>query len=114
MSLDRTLHFFIQELPKDTKEEILRSINREPYQGKGSAGKNAKIIFDWPKKNGYNPPPNRKYTVDHSKDFIIDIRNPYYPERIPEQDNEEEHKQLEQMQDAIDQRISNLWKNKRL
>ena len=108
MSLDSTLHFFIQELPKATKEEIPRSIDREPYEGKGSAGKNTKIIFDWLKQHGYNPPLNRKYTVDHIKDFIIDIQNPYYPERRPEIDDEDELKQLEQMREAIDERIREL------
>ena len=46
--------------------------------------------------------------MDHIKDFIIDVQNPYYPERIPEQDNEEELKQLELMREAIDKRIKEL------
>ena len=47
MSLDSTLLFYIQSIPKDTKEEIIRTINKEPYNGRGSEAKKAKIIFEY-------------------------------------------------------------------
>ena len=71
MSLDRNLHFYIQQqIPKEFKEEILNYIHKHPYIGRGLAAKNAKIIFEWLKKHNYNPPLNKEYSVDHIKNFI--------------------------------------------
>ena len=47
--------------------------------------------------------------MDHIKDFISDkFYGEYFPERIPEYDNEDEMKQLEMMREAIDERIKEL------
>ena len=109
MSLDSRLHFYIQELPKETKLELLSSINKEPYDGPGSAGKNAKTIFNWLKNHGYKQPSKiDSNTLDHIREFISEtLYGEYFPERIPE-DDEEELRQLEIMHESIDERIKEL------
>ena len=113
MSIDSRLHYYIQEqIPKEIKEDIIRTINGEFFEGKGSAAKNAKVIYNWLKKHNNIPPVKlEEYSVDHSKEFISKtLYGEYYPERIPEYDNKEELKQLELMREAIDERIKELQK----
>ena len=97
MSFDFHLFNSIRFLPKETKEE-LRSINEESYKGRGSGAINAKIIYDWLVKHGYKEPEDEDFSLSRIKDFINPNKHfeEYYPERIPEQqDDEEELKQLE-------------------
>ena len=103
MSFIFPLFYFVQSLPKETKEEIITSINKEPFISSGSASKNANIIYQWLKENDYQPP-NEDYSLEHVKDFITEkLFGDYFPERIPQQqDDEEELKQLEIMREAID------------
>ena len=99
MSLDSRLHFYIQSLPKEAKEEVIRSINKKTLRG--SAAKNAKIILEYFKEHGYRQPLIQDYSVDHIKEFISEtLFGEYFPERIPQQDDEEELKQLELIRDA--------------
>ena len=63
-------------------------------------------------KHGYREPPDPEdFSLSYIKDFISDIfYGEYFPERIPQQDDEEELKQLEIMRQAIDKRIKEIQK----
>ena len=61
------------------------------------------------------------YKIDKAKssemsslEFVKTLYGEYFPERIPEYDNEEERKQLEQMREAIDKRIKELQQEQKL
>ena len=108
MSFDYKLFDFLQSIPKDTKEEIIYSIYEVPNFDRGSAAKNAKIMYQWLKKHDYQKP-HQDYSVEHIKEFISKtLYGEYFPECIPKYYNEDELKQLELMRDAIDQRIKEL------
>ena len=113
--MDSRLHFYLQNLPKESKLELLSSINKEPYTGQGSAAKNAKTIFEWLRKHNYTQPSKiDDNTLNHINTFISDtLYGEYFPERIPKDDNEE-LKQLEQMREAIDERIRELQQQEQI
>ena len=103
----------IYKIPANSKREIIKNIGHQYQEGRGQVYNNTEIIYDWLTKNNFRGEP----TLEGINEYIEEFFHPkyetedYFEERIPEIDDTEEIKQLEEQREEIDKQIKELRKN---
>ena len=105
-----SLHGFIWSLPSDVKRELINSFNGNYKEGRGNVYTNTRTIYNYLLRNDFGG----EVSLEHIREFINDSMNPkpqyeeYFEERMPDIDESEEIKQLEEARDEINKRIEEL------
>ena len=103
----------IYKIPAVHKREIIENINQNYREGRGQVYNNTEVIYNWLTKNNYRGEP----TLEGINEYIEEFFHPkfeteeYFEERIPEIDDTEEIKQIEEEREEIDRKIMELREN---
>ena len=103
----------IYKIPANSKREIIKNIGHQYQEGRGQVYNNTEIIYNWLTKNNFRGEPTLKEINKYIKEFFHPKyeTEEYFEERIPEIDDTEEIKQLEEQREEIDKQIKELRKN---
>ena len=109
--MTNSLRDFIRfNIPAESKRELINLIGQEYVGGRGNVQINTTIIHNFLKQNNFRGVPS----LENIREFINETLNPtpqyeeYFEERLPEIDETDELKQLEEARDEINRRIEEL------